>query len=723
MRNAFIDWLEQRTGLPTLCQTLFRWTVPGYHYACRFVPTMIVFAFILQAITGILLWAHYSPSAQSAWESLFYIQYSLPGGWMIRGIHHYSAQLLTALLGFYLLGFVLTGAYRAPREFVFWSIFVLLLFTLASSLTGDLLTWTLSGYSATLVRVRFLQMIPFVGESLFRIVAGGPEFGTLTIPRFLVLHILVFGGGFFAVMILWRFFEYRAAAWNCRETGDAETEKKPCQKVSWLPFWSDEFLKCSLACLAFMAVVLLLVYQKPILDQARPGLVHMNQQLPPEANRGAHLGAPADPSSFYDAARPEWSFRALYHFCNLKRSTTVVERRFDEHGVEKDFTVSREVDVFPGEWKFLAIFVIPPCVFLYLFLIPVIGHSKPGHILNVAAVLVLFAAFCYLTYASYHHDYVDASMADFRSDKAKADLLGERTIELCLAPEGIPPTGALTLLERDPLTQGPILYERHCATCHPFQPLEGEGVHEDFKPIPCETPKAPNLYNPIRKKWIAGFLDAKRIRSDDYFGKTKFARGSMVGFVRDEIKEIMEMEKDNMRDDDEILAEEKKSLDEDQLEKLLDERVDKMLDDLVDVLFEEARLDGPRAATPNGIDGLSEDRLQLVEIFDCGRCHRTYDPSRKPAMQAPDLRGYMSRDWMIGIIADPASMRFYGPNVDKTRGNDDMTSFHLPPDDITMTMEEIETLVDWLRGKWYRFEKITPTSLEKAEKTVSEKKK
>lgn len=660
MQNLFLQWLDERTGIPTLYDKIRHWSVPaGY---CRFLPAMILFAFVLQAVTGVFLWAYYSPSAQSAWESLFFMQFVLPGGWMIRGIHHFSAQLLTVLLGLYLLGLVFSGKYRSPKEFVFWSALVLFLFSLASSLTGDLLSWTLSGFSATLVRVRFLQMIPFIGEPLFRIVCGGTEFGTLTIPRFLVLHILVFGGGFFAVMILWRFFDHRSAA--LADQSDVKTSKNKCGGY-WVPFWSSEVLKCSLAWLFVTAVVLILVYRQPILHTLRPDLFSVHENLPREASLGVHLGAPADPSSFYDAARPEWSFRALYHFCNLKMT--------GENG---------EIDVFPGERKYIPIFIVTGCLMFYAVLIPVIGRLKIGHYFNVLAVFFLFLSICYLTYASYRHDYADPAMESFRQDEAKAEQIAERAVELCLAPDGIPPTGSLTLLQRDPLLQGPILYAQHCAICHPFKPLDEEQEHPDFKPIPCETPKAPNLYQPIRKKWIEGFFDTKRIRSDDYFGKTKFASGTMVGYIRGELKEI--------------------SQDEDEDGKLLDQ--------LIDILYADAQRDRLRVETPNGVEGLTEEQRQLFETFNCGQCHKIYAQTEKPVIQGPDMRGYMSRDWMIGIISDPVSTQFYGPAIGKDKGNDEMPSFYLSPEESVLSREEIETLVDWLRGKWYRFRVSSPNA-------------
>ncbi len=634
---------------------------------------MILFAFLLQAITGVFLWAHYSPSAQSAWESLFFLQFVLPGGWMLRGIHHYSAQLLTALLAIYLLTLLFRGAYRAPREFVFWTAFVLFLFSLASSLTGDLLTWTLSGFSATLVRVRFLQMIPFVGESLFKMVAGGPEFGTLTLPRFLVLHILVFGGGFFVLAILWRFFDHRAGISACEKTEDPEETGEENTCPARVPFWSSEVLKVSLACLLTMFIVLGLACQKPVI--ARLGWAKVNDNFP-NASLGAGLGSPADPGNFYDSARPEWSFRALYHFCNIKNA----------NGKE----------VFEGDKKFIPVFVVTGCLMFYAFLIPLIGRLKIGHYFNLLAVALIFGAVVYLTYASYHHDFRDPEMESFRKDYAREQKLADRAIELCFAPEGIPSTGALTLLARDPYLAGPALYERHCIVCHPFQPLEGDELHPDFASIPCETIKAPNLYNPIRKRWISGFFELKRLRSSDYFGNTKFAnaqlreKGSMDGYLRGDLKDILE-----------------------------DEDYEPLLEELIGLLEAEAKLDGPRHLAGGEVEGLTTEQVNLFSEFSCTQCHQTYVADAKPAIQAPDLRGYMSRDWMIGIIANPESSRFYGPATGTTKGNDGMPLFHPNKEDAVMTLQEIETLVDWLRGHWFRYEK--PSVEKNAEKTVTER--
>ena len=655
MFDRFLIWLDDRTTLPTLIHKIRNWTVPGCAWYNRIVPAMVLFTFLIQAITGILLWTFYCPSAQTAWESLYHLQINLSGGWLIRGVHHFAAQLMTVLLGIYLLGLIFAGRYRSPREFVFWTAFILFLLSLGLSLTGDLLSWSLSGLSATLVRVRFLQMLPIIGEPLFRIVCGGPEFGTLTLPRFLMLHILKLGGGFLVLLILWRFFDYRAA----RLQTDTNVIDQKTGKHERIPLFPNEILKYSLASLAVMAVVLLLVYRTPILNKVYPQFFPINENLPQAAILGVHLGTPADPSDFYDAARPEWSFRALYHLSNLKIK--------GDDGTEKE--------VFPGEKKYIPIFVITGCVVLYMLLIPFIGRIFIGHCFNILVVSALFVSLCYLTYASYHHDYFDASMQSYRDDVAAAMRQADRVIELCQTV-GIPPTGARTLIQNDPYSQGPLLYKQHCAMCHPFSPAEGESEHPDFKSIPCDNPVASNLYQPIRKEWIGGFLNQKKIQSADYFGNTKFAAGTMVGFVRNDLKDIM------------------KDVECEEFEQLLD------------FLFSEAKRDFPRMAT----EPITADERELFSLFSCGQCHMTYEPNNKPVIQAPDLRGYLSRDWLIGFIANPESSRYYGPPVaGKNVGNDAMPAYHLNVKEAVMSMTEIAVLTDWLRGNWHRLQKVSKT--------------
>ena len=102
----------------------------------------------------------YSPSAQTAWESVYYIQYEMHGGWLLRGMHHFMAQAMVVLLALHLMQVVIDGAYRAPREVNFWLGLVLMQIVLALSLTGYLLPWDQKGYWATRVATNLLGVVP-----------------------------------------------------------------------------------------------------------------------------------------------------------------------------------------------------------------------------------------------------------------------------------------------------------------------------------------------------------------------------------------------------------------------------------------------------------------------------------------------------------------------------------------------------------------------------------
>ena len=181
------DWFDDRTGIRhVLHEALYERIPGGAHW--RYVwGSTLMFTFGIQMVTGLCLWAAYSPSSQTAWESVYYIQHEMSFGWLLRGIHHYTAQLMVVLLAIHVLQVVLYGAYRAPRE-VNWLLGILLLLvTLGLSLTGYLLPWDEKGYWATKVATNIMAIAPGGGK-LQALVVGGTEYGHHTLTRFFALH-------------------------------------------------------------------------------------------------------------------------------------------------------------------------------------------------------------------------------------------------------------------------------------------------------------------------------------------------------------------------------------------------------------------------------------------------------------------------------------------------------------------------------------------------------
>ena len=74
------NWLDQRTGYKALIHEALFENVPG-GARWRYVwGSTLVFFFTVQVITGIFLWMGYSPSSQTAWESVYFIQNQMWGG-------------------------------------------------------------------------------------------------------------------------------------------------------------------------------------------------------------------------------------------------------------------------------------------------------------------------------------------------------------------------------------------------------------------------------------------------------------------------------------------------------------------------------------------------------------------------------------------------------------------------------------------------------------------
>ena len=152
------DWVEHRTGLKTLTREALYENIPGGSRWRYVWGSTLTFALVVQFITGIFLWMAYNPSSQTAWESVYYIQYEMTGGWLLRGIHHFTAQMMIVLLVLHLMQVIIDGAYKAPREINFWFGIGLLLLVMGLSLTGYLLPWDQKGYWATKVSTNLLAL-------------------------------------------------------------------------------------------------------------------------------------------------------------------------------------------------------------------------------------------------------------------------------------------------------------------------------------------------------------------------------------------------------------------------------------------------------------------------------------------------------------------------------------------------------------------------------------
>jgi menaquinol-cytochrome c reductase cytochrome b subunit len=206
--NYPIDWLEERSGLiGGLRYFLFR-KVPADTNWMHTLGSATLTAFLLQALTGVILAMYYKPDAtvnpatntSAAYGSIQHITNDLTLGWLVRGMHKWGASVFIILLFFHMARVFLFGAYKYPRE-LNWIVGVLLLVSgMLEGFTGYLLPWDNTAYWATVVGINLNGTAPFLGPFLADFLRGGSEIGGDTLSRFYSMHMLLIPGLIFALI-------------------------------------------------------------------------------------------------------------------------------------------------------------------------------------------------------------------------------------------------------------------------------------------------------------------------------------------------------------------------------------------------------------------------------------------------------------------------------------------------------------------------------------------
>ena len=195
-----VDWLEERSGLVGgIRYFLFRKVPPDINWM-QTLGSATLTAFLVQALTGVILAMYYKPHPETAYASIQYITNDVTLGWLVRGMHRWGASVMIILMFLHMARVFIFGASKYPRE-LNWIVGVLLLaLTMFEGLTGYLLPYDQTGYWATIVAVNINGTAPFLGPFLVNLLQGGAEFGEDTLSRFYSLHMLVAPGGLFALI-------------------------------------------------------------------------------------------------------------------------------------------------------------------------------------------------------------------------------------------------------------------------------------------------------------------------------------------------------------------------------------------------------------------------------------------------------------------------------------------------------------------------------------------
>ena len=134
-RSRTWEWLDDRLGIGGL-----RYPVPEHANSLAYtLGGITLVSFALLVVTGVYLAQLYDPTPERAHLSVTYITDTAFAGALVRSFHYWLASAFIVTLILHMVRAFVTGAFKAPREFVWISGVVLFLLAAGLMFTGTVL--------------------------------------------------------------------------------------------------------------------------------------------------------------------------------------------------------------------------------------------------------------------------------------------------------------------------------------------------------------------------------------------------------------------------------------------------------------------------------------------------------------------------------------------------------------------------------------------------------
>ncbi|MEX0985954.1 MAG: cytochrome b N-terminal domain-containing protein [Bacteroidales bacterium] len=233
--------------------------------------------FLIMLVSGVLLMLHYTPSVESAYNSVKDIVHVVPGGRIIRNIHRLASNAMVILVFLHMLRVFFTGSYLGGRSMNWVIGVVMLVLILMMSFSGYLLPWDQLSYWAVTIGSNIaasareltdllgITHVIDVGGFLQRLLIGGDTVGQAALTRFFMLHVIFLP---VTMMIL-----TAVHFWRIRKDGGLsravnEQNEKAEKLFSWpVVMWVELAILVSVVALLLLSAFFI---EAPLLERANP---------------------------------------------------------------------------------------------------------------------------------------------------------------------------------------------------------------------------------------------------------------------------------------------------------------------------------------------------------------------------------------------------------------------------------------------------------------------
>lgn len=189
--SQIIAWIDYRLPVFSFLKHLGEYRTPkNLSYLWNF-GSIAGIALVIQIITGLFLAMHYSPNADTAFDSVENIMRNVNYGWLLRYMHAVGASMFFVAVYIHIMRGLYYGSYKSPRELLWFLGIIIFLIMMATAFMGYVLPWgQMSFWGATVITSMF-SAIPLIGKPIVEWLWGGFSVGDPTLNRFFVLHYLL----------------------------------------------------------------------------------------------------------------------------------------------------------------------------------------------------------------------------------------------------------------------------------------------------------------------------------------------------------------------------------------------------------------------------------------------------------------------------------------------------------------------------------------------------
>ncbi len=159
---------------------------PFYH-----LGSLIIFNLLILTVTGTYMFIYYSPSVETVYESVRYVNEEAFLGSLTRSVHQYSSDLMLVLMVLHMIRVFAQDKYRKYRWIAWTSGVAMLFFNIIEGVTGHIMTWNSRAHLIVNHSAKLLAAMKVFGEDLPRAFSSEALLSTWIMWILLAIHLLI----------------------------------------------------------------------------------------------------------------------------------------------------------------------------------------------------------------------------------------------------------------------------------------------------------------------------------------------------------------------------------------------------------------------------------------------------------------------------------------------------------------------------------------------------